>query len=140
MDKHLKRIKKTKSGCWEYQGYIKTIGYGEIFQDGLKLAAHRYFYEALIGKIPKGLVIDHLCQNRKCVNPKHLEPVTSVENIKRGWAIRRPDMTKCKHGHPLSGKNLYLIVGKQYTWRACKRCKYIANKKWRKKIGNIVNS
>lgn len=59
-------------------------GYGRLHVEGSKVWAHRYSYEMLTGPIPDGLVIDHLCRNRACVNPAHMEPVTSRENLRRG--------------------------------------------------------
>lgn len=75
-----------KTGCWIYTLSIDKGGYGVFHAKGERksLRAHRYFYEKYRGPIPKGLDIDHLCRNRNCVNPDHLEPVTRSENIKRG--------------------------------------------------------
>lgn len=78
----------TETGCWEYQGYIyPKTGYGVCARvvDGVKetLQVHRYYYELHKGPIPEGLELDHLCRNRKCVNPDHLEPVTRVVNRRR---------------------------------------------------------
>lgn len=88
--------------------------------------AHRAVYEILVGKIPDGLQIDHLCRNRGCVNPLHLEPVTREENLSRSPLTNRGKMV-CKNGHALTADNLYLIrevwksgvVGQR---RLCKVC------------------
>ena len=72
------------SGCWEWSGY-KANGYGVVSAYGKQRRAHRVMYEYLIGPIPSGLVLDHTCRNKACVNPKHLEPITNQENIYRGW-------------------------------------------------------
>lgn len=72
------------SGCWEWQGWRDREGYGYLSYCGRRMRAHRLSYEAFVGDIPAGLVIDHLCRNTSCVNPEHLEPVTNRENIKRG--------------------------------------------------------
>lgn len=84
------RVDET-SGCWIFTGAISTSGYGRVGlgarSEGLA-QAHRVTYEHLVGPIPEGLDIDHLCRVRACVNPAHLEPVTRRENCRRGarWA------------------------------------------------------
>ncbi len=78
--------------CWNWQAAKTGKGYG-VYKHQL---AHRVVYEMEIGPIPENLVIDHLCHNTSCVRPSHLEPVSSVENIKRGYALRK----SCPNGHP----------------------------------------
>lgn len=76
-------------GCWVWRGARKQLGYG-LYRVGAKLKqAHRVAYELMVGPIPDGLVLDHLCRNPECVNPAHLEPVTHQENIRRGYAAKR---------------------------------------------------
>lgn len=78
-----------QDGCWDWQGSISLDGYGKIrFQDK-HWRAHRLSYEAFIGKIPQGLTIDHLCENKLCVNPFHLEPISRGENVRRYHNNRR---------------------------------------------------
>jgi hypothetical protein len=72
--------------CWLWMG-ARTRGYGRFEVDGKGMAVHRFAYELLIGPVPEGLQIDHLCRNRPCVNPAHLEPVTNRENTMRGQTI-----------------------------------------------------
>jgi HNH endonuclease len=73
-------------GCWLWTGAIDR-GYGQFVWNGRK-RAHRVAYELIIGPIPEGLELDHLCRNKSCVRPEHLEPVTKAENIRRQWASK----------------------------------------------------
>lgn len=82
-----RRVQEQEGGCWLWVGTVDR-GYGLLSVDGKTVRAHRYSYETLVGPIPDGLQIDHLCRNRGCVNPAHLEPVTQVENIRRGDAAK----------------------------------------------------
>src|ERR1043166_7685871 len=93
-----KCIPEPNSGCWLWTGAIKTVtGYGYIWTDKRVASAHRAAYESLVGPIPDGLQIDHRCRIRCCVNPAHLEPVTNVENQRRG--LRGELTTHCPAGH-----------------------------------------
>lgn len=91
------------NGCWSWTGTTIKAGYSQISYQGRKFYGHRLSYEHFIGPIPDGLVIDHLCRNTRCVNPEHLEPVTTRENILRGDTIpgRYAARTHCKYGHEL---------------------------------------
>ncbi len=112
--------------CWEWHGYTGPNGYGYFAIDrNVVRLAHRTAYELFSGAIPEGLQLDHLCRNRACCNPDHLEPVTSSDNNRRGesgsWA--RPD--HCKHGHPFDEKNTRMYRG----WRQCRACDRIRNRR-----------
>lgn len=111
-------------GCWIYTGSINNRGYGTI----LGRAAHRYFYERLVGPIPAGLTIDHLCRTKACVNPGHLEPVTHSGN-----AQRRPDVhkTHCVHGHEMTVENTIIKRGGENRTliRNCRTCANLAKRK-----------
>ena len=78
------------SGCWLWTGARGKAGYGLIGEETFTLLAHRVSYHLHRGPIPEGLQIDHLCRNRACVNPAHLDVVTAAVNIQRGWLARPP--------------------------------------------------
>lgn len=84
-------VERTDAGCWRWTGRLSSAGYGETSGErhGVKVLAHRVSYETFVGPIPDGLHIDHLCRNRACINPEHLEPVTLQENLRRGREARK---------------------------------------------------
>lgn len=88
--------------CWAWTGAHHVEGYGEFQMDGRRLRAHRVAWEWAHGPIPVGLEPDHLCRNRACVNPDHLELVTHRVNILRGLAPTAINAakTECPRGHP----------------------------------------
>ncbi len=79
-----KYIVNSETGCWDWKVALNSGGYGTVSVNGKSKLAHRHLYEIYKTEIPKGLYLDHLCRNRKCVNPEHLEVVTFVENVRRG--------------------------------------------------------
>jgi IS5 family transposase len=111
--------------CWEWTGG-KTLGYGTFWvAKGTRVKAHRFAYEWLVGPVPEGLSLDHLCRNRGCVNPAHLEPVTHRENVLRGEGRSAVNARKthCKNGHPYSGDNVLIVSrGDGSTFRKCRQC------------------
>ena len=114
------KVNKTEN-CWEWVGAKSVDGYGRMTIDDKGINAHRIAYEWLVGEIPKGLVIDHLCRVRCCVNPAHMRITTHLENIRAGEAptIQIWKSSKCKRGHDLTGHNA--IVRKD-GWRRCRTC------------------
>lgn len=81
------RVEKGE-GCWIWPDATNDAGYGQVHHQGRVVYVHRLAYEQLVGPIPEGLVLDHLCRNTRCVNPAHLEPVTIGENVRRGFEGR----------------------------------------------------
>lgn len=114
--------RRSDDECWEWSAY-KLQGYGRFGVGGSRanggriVYAHRWAYEALVGPIPEGLTLDHLCRNRACVNPEHLEPVTPQENTRRGAILK----THCPQGHPYSGENLFYGTDGSRRCRECNR-------------------
>lgn len=129
------KYKVDSKGCWVWQeGKIRT-GYG-IFWDGEKrILAYRWTYLTFIGNIPTGLELDHLCRNRACCNPKHLEPVTRSENGRRGltghhrWA-EAILITHCPNGHEYNSTNT-IVRDTKYGGksRTCRKCNSLRLKK-----------
>lgn len=111
-----------ESGCWEWTGPVNRGGYGKWSQRGQYFAAHRFSFEVHVGPIPKGLTLDHLCRNTRCVNPEHLEPVSGRENTLRGAnpPARNFRKTACKRGHPFTPENTYTF-GRNF--RQCILCR-----------------
>lgn len=117
------KVNKTEA-CWEWTASLHPSGYGQFMYVGHRpRAAHRVAYEWLRGPIPEGLVLDHLCRNRTCVNPDHLEPVTHRENILRGVgaSARNVVKTRCDQGHPFDKANTYIDQRGRRTCRTCRR-------------------
>ena len=112
----------SQTNCWNWIASKYPNGYGQ-FVHGLNgrfkgIGAHRYAYELLVGPIPEGLQIDHLCRNRACVNPSHMEAVTQRVNLLRGETIaaRQARQTQCVRGHPFNEVNTY-------SWKGHRKCR-----------------
>lgn len=117
LDRFLDKITNVR-GCWVWVAARNPAGYGVFGVTSHKtVLAHRWSYERFKEKIPGGLVIDHLCRNPRCVNPDHLEPVTHLENVRRGITATR---THCRRGHEFTDENTYRVPGTGY--RRCWAC------------------
>jgi hypothetical protein len=110
-------VHKTET-CWVWSGANNGRGYGKFWiSKGRSAYAHRVAYEHLVGPIPDGLTIDHLCFNTRCIRPDHLEPVTLAENVRRAQAR----VTECPQGHPYSPANTYVCPRGKRRCRQCAR-------------------
>jgi hypothetical protein len=126
------RVEKQENRCWNWQPGVTPAGYAVItMTDGDSVrhtTAHRYAYELWVGVIPDGHEIDHICFNRSCVNPDHLQPLTRRENIKRSQEAGRlvsgnSLKTHCAQGHAYDEGNTYRWVSPEgYTRRYCRKC------------------
>lgn len=118
-------LKKTRfgEGCWEWQSADDGRGYGVMYVDKTPYKAHRISFQIFYGHISTELQIDHLCMNKRCVNPKHLEQVTQKENLRRGNALSSvySRRTHCKRGHKLGGDNVTPSAMKRGV-RSCRAC------------------
>lgn len=128
LERHLKRY-HLEGECWIWNGSVLDNGYGQI-RAGQK--AHRFFYEHLVGPVPEGLVLDHLCRNKLCVNPDHLRPVTHQENSTNNAGAAAENFTKfrCKNGHEFSTENTF-IDGQGH-----RQCTICSRKRWRENKAN----
>lgn len=127
--------------CWISSQQSKSDGYVQVGIKGKLVYLHRLMYETFNGKIPKGLVLDHLCKERSCCNPNHLEPVTQKINTIRGnTGLHNKIKTHCPAGHEYTIENiLYRKNGRDC--RVCHRIrgrKYMRNKRLNKKIGCVI--
>lgn len=122
--------KRGPDECWIWTAATRH-GYGSMGFNGKMVYSHRWLYEQAVGPIPDGLDLDHLCRNRKCVNPAHLEPVTTRENILRGegQCAKNARKTHCKRGHEFTPENTYWHASTGR--RRCRVCRRETSRKWR---------
>ena len=114
-------VPEPNTGCWLWLGGLSGSGYAHLANK----AVHRLMYEREVGPIPTGLDLDHLCRQRSCINPAHLEPVTRRENLMRGPTVpaRNAMKTTCRNGHP------YDYVDGE-GWRHCRQCRNKSAMEW----------
>ena len=131
LDKIPERIKakidfEGPGGCWIWKGYVDPQGYGQLCYNGKPhIRPQRMIYEIMVGVIPAGLTLDHLCRNRACVHPKHLEPVSNKENVLRGTGLSAENARKihCKRGHEFTIENTYIRRTPRGIQRLCRKCR-----------------
>lgn len=131
-DRILAKIVVEDTGCWEWQGYRQPGGYGRTRSCGRKVLVHRWVFEHLVGPIPEGLGLDHLCRNPPCCNPDHLEPVDHRTNVLRGvgQGALNALKTECPKGHRYDDANTYVdSLGR----RVCRTCRTEWNRAYRRK-------
>jgi hypothetical protein len=138
IDRFLEKVTVSKTcsyngtPCYEWGAAKTRGGYGQFRLGGRLVYVHRFSYETFVGTIPEGMYIDHLCRNRCCVNPSHLEIVTNKENIRRGETGKNSkEKTHCPQGHPYKGDNLYIAPRGDRQCREC--CRKAARKYSQKK-------
>lgn len=127
-ERWLNKVDRLPNGCWQWRGGKDRNGYAhqvhivlEPHMPSKRIYAHRFAYWLYIGEIPKALTLDHLCRNRSCVNPRHLEPIPHRENVLRGtsWAAINSRKTRCPKGHQLAHPNLYITNTGSRRCRTC---------------------
>ena len=105
--------------CWLWVGADNGRGYGDFWNQGRNVRAHRWSWTQANGAVPDGLQLDHLCRVTRCVNPAHLEPVTQRENVRRAKAA----ITHCQRGHEYTPENTYVYVSREgHRQRHCRAC------------------
>jgi hypothetical protein len=107
------RVDRPAAGCWLWQGADNGLGYGVLYIGNQRVYAHRLSYMLMVGPIPSGHDLDHLCSTPACVNPTHLEPVSHLENVRRGRApsARVVRLGICLRGHPRTTENVRVRRG-----------------------------
>lgn len=117
--------------CWLWTA-ASSRGYGYLSFGGQRWRAHRFAYEHLVGPVPDGLVLDHLCRNTLCLNPAHLEPVTQRENLRRGESPVgiNAQRTHCSQGHEFTPENIMQHGG---DGRRCRECARTRTRAWKRR-------
>ncbi len=140
IERFMDKVHIEPNGCWRWGGSLSRKGYG-FFHNGKKIVrAHRWSVEHFRRlKIPAGLECDHLCKNRWCVSPNHIDIVTHSVNLQRGRNLWR-ERSHCKHGHPLSGDNIMKRKRGASTSNACRQCTKSKRKQHDKKYRDRIKN
>lgn len=125
-----------ETGCLLWTGSQTNTGYGHMHVGNATRMTHRVAYELLVGPIPEGLVLDHLCRRPLCANPAHLQAVTMAENVRRGngpaaAGARMRAKTHCPAGHEYDAANTY--VRPDGRGRTCRQCNLTASNRYRER-------
>ena len=134
----LTRYTENEQGCWIWTGTVLNNGYGQVKLRTRKHLTHRFFYEHIVGPIPDGMYLDHLCREKRCVNPAHLEPVTPQENVVRGLASYEIRRLCHSRRHDITDPANVKIIPSTGA-RTCRACNAEANRRhckaryWRRK-------
>jgi hypothetical protein len=126
LDRLMAKTTPGPNGCVIWTAHLNVQGYGMISVGGAPRLAHRVAYELLVGSIPDGLTIDHLCRVTRCINPHHMEPVTSAENTRRALQAK----THCVNGHEFTPESTYAPPSMP-TRRMCRECKRDRDRQYR---------
>jgi hypothetical protein len=123
-------VELSRDGCWNWIGKLDEDGYGQIHvgprREQVRKRSHRASYELFVGEIDSGIQLHHKCENRRCINPSHLEPLTQLEHAEKSpntLQFINAEKTHCLRGHPLFGPNLYVRNGRRH----CRECRTITN-------------
>ena len=118
------QIQIFEDSCWVWLGSPSGSGYGRVTWEGKREPAHRVIYKLLVGEIPDGLDLDHLCRNRTCVYPNHLDPVPRLVNLWRS-PIFNGNRTHCPKGHLRTPENTCIQKRGRYEMKSCRECRRI---------------
>lgn len=131
------KVQPDLSGCWLWTASLVPAGYAQWAANGKKVHGHRAAYRALVGPVPEGLELDHLCRVRRCVNPAHLEPVTRRENLLRGQthAARNAAKGCCPRGHVY---DRVIPRTNGTVGRGCRECQRVQDREYRARHRDVV--